>query len=172
MTSIKREYAQRNTNVTTVVPVINTSHTTYYNINIDPRYSSVFTVDLTTITPQSGINVSTPNTSTNTGDAPYLNLSNQYVFYFLLNLDSSMAKNYPGLEFTIFFKNARHITNAGESWISFYSKVFPTTECDIFTSRYMLSSYNTLSVTLRSDGDSFTVVSSGPQAWSYGPYDC
>jgi len=169
MTSIKREFAQRNTNVTTVVPVLNDG---YYYLNIDPRYSSVFTVDLTKITSESGQTVDTPDTSIIAGDAPYIRLTNQYVYYFLLNVDSSIAKNYPGLEFTIFFKNAKYVSHTGDSWISFYSKVFPTNECDVFTSRYMLAYYNTLSLTLRSDGDNFSIVSSGPQAWSFGPYDC
>lgn len=165
MSSTGRSPAQRNTNVTAVVPVRNGSR---YSVSVDPRHCSIFTVDMATLTP-----TSTTNNVTYYPGGPVL--TDQHIFGMQMVIDSTIAKYNPGLEFTLFFTNGKNLTNKDKSWIDFFPP--NSDDTDILSAPYFdgsssnFSNTNTQSVTLKSDGDAFRVTSTGPSAWTLSTYD-
>ena len=173
MSSAGRSPAQRNTNVTAVVPVGNggVNHRgNWYSVSVDPRHCSVFTVDMANLTPQYRnadiINYypgSTPLTGT------------QHLFKIYMVIDPTIAKYNPGLEFTLFFTNAKNLVDNFKSWIDF----FPPSSDDIdilsppvnYGDRSAFAQYNTQCLTFKSDGDAFRLTASGPVAWTFSGYD-
>ena len=91
--------------------------------------------------------------------------NNRKFYYFAFNLDQTIAVKYPGLEFTVFFVNPP-VTNC-------YVGVYPDATTTDYYGPDMLSpgdafnaDFDTVSLTLKSDGTRFRVVSSGPVTWS------
>ena len=143
MSSSRPSYAQPKNNITTVIPVPMENNPPRYDITIDPRFCNVFNVDLAGLTSASGY----------------------YVFY--ITSAQAFAQRYPGLEFTVMF--TRHPSDNNRVTVYFMDGMadiitpvdFPQGSVDII-----------FSLTLRSNGTRFTVVSSGPTSWAYpGPDD-
>jgi len=95
--------------------------------------------------------------------------NNRKFYYFAFNLDQTIAVKYPGLEFTVYFINPPD----NRCYVGVYPDATPTS----FHGPDMLSPGNAfdagfdVSITLKSDGTRFRVVSSSPVSWS-GYYDC
>lgn len=192
MSSTQRAYAQRNNNVTTLVPVPNgyaaaalppigpDTPVALYSLNIPsvPYVGGIYIVNLSGNDSNgdpldaSGVfvsandicaniitfNINTPNITPN---APSIN-----------------PASYPGAEFTIFFKNFPPsifegpiplftigiVANASASGFEgpptpyIYSPPIP----------FLLTEDLTQSITMKSDGTTFSVVSSGPAGWIGG----
>jgi hypothetical protein len=165
MSSTGRSPAQRNTNVTALVPVRNGSR---YYVSVDPRHCSIFTVDMATLTP-----------SSTSGQVQYYpggsELTNQHIFDIQMVIDSTIAKYNPGLEFTLFFTNGKNMSNKEKCWIDFFPP--NSDDTDILSAPYYDGSAsnflntNTQSVTLKSDGDAFRMTSTGPSAWTLSSFD-
>jgi hypothetical protein len=150
MTSVLRTYSRRNNNTTTVIP------DNSGRIVLDPRYTGIFHLDMSTAT---GITGETVNYTDNAGQG--ITATNQTVYHFYVFVDRKTAIYYPGLEFKLFFNNITHDEN---SWISLDN-------CGILSPPRALFNYDNLSITATSDGNEFTVTATGPQAWSYGPFN-
>ena len=162
MSSVLAQYAQRPPRDTTVVPVVPKSDG---ELLIDPRHSSLFTVDLSggTLSPSSNETIDLPNANHHT-TGTNMPATGQRVYYVYITTDPTIAVAYPGLEYTVYFTLPIWTQNRAVS-------VFYDTESDdIFSPVDGFWSYKNQSITLKSDGKTFSVVSSGPQAWSYGPY--
>ena len=141
MSSARSSYAQPKNNITTVIPVPVVNNPSYYDLTIDPRFCNVFNVDLAGLTP----------------------VNDYYVFF--ITSAQAFAQRYPGLEFTVMF--TRHPSDTNRVTVYFMDGMrdiitpvgFPQYDVDTI-----------FSLTLRSNGTSFTVVSSGPTSWVYpGP---
>ncbi len=149
MSSTQRAFAQRNSNVQTLVPTgTNTSGTDFIDININPLYTNVFNVDVRNVTPW----------ARGAGDNVQL---------FDIIYDETIAALYPGLEFTVFFDSFK------SSGIPVSTTVAIRTpdQRDPMESHYPFSAVTgslvqVLSVTLKSNGRVFNVVSGGPSYWS------
>ena len=162
MSSVLAQYAQRPPRDTTVVPVVPTGDG---ELLIDPRHSSLFTVDLSTLSPDTNNTIQVPDvnhhvTGTN------MPAASQSVYYVYITTDPAVAVAYPGLEYTVYFSLPTWTTN---TVVSVY---YDNDSCDILSPLDGFDNYKKQSMTLKSDGKTFSVVSSGPQAWSYGRYDC
>jgi len=170
MSSGQRQPSQRpNNTVTAVIPGpkgtwYGQGGDYYQELNIDPRYSSVFTVDMSNLTASIG-----PDISYNGGV-----FTNPKIFYFTLVTDPKIAKNYPGLEFTINFVNCKaavsnsNPANPAKVCIDFYTD---KNNGDILSTPEAMQYFNSLNVTLKSNGEAFVVTGSGPVAWSLVAYD-
>jgi hypothetical protein len=143
MSSVQRKIAQRDNNVQLLVPVgTNTSNTDFIDIQVNPLYNKVITVDVRNVT-------------------PYNNLQLFQIVY-----DDKIATNYPGLEFTVFFDSYR-------SSLLDNTKVAVKTidQQDPMESNYPFSAAQesvkqVQSVTLKSNGRVFSIISGGPSYWS------
>ena len=149
MTSVLRTYSRRNNNTTTVIP------DTSGRIVLDPRYTGIFHLDMSTATGTTG---ETVNYTDNVGQG--ITATNQTVYHFYLFVDRKTAIYYPGLEFKLFFNNITHDENA---WICLDN-------CGLLSPPRALFHYDSLSITATSDGNEFSISATGPQAWSYGPF--
>ena len=150
MTSVLRTYSRRNNNTTTVIP------DNSGRIVLDPRYTGIFHLDMSTATPTAG---ETVNYVDNAGNA--ITATDQNVYHFYLFVNRNTAIYYPGLEFKLFFTNIIHDQNA---WICLDN-------CGILTPPLALYNCDALSIPATSGGIEFTVTATGPQAWSYGPFN-
>ena len=150
MTSVLRTYTRRNNNTTTVIPDDSGK------IVLDPRYTGIFHLDMSTATASTGETVVYVDNAGNP-----ITATDQNVYHFYLFVDRKTAIYYPGLEFKLFFTNITHDENA---WICLDN-------CGILSPPRALYNYDTLSITATSDGNEFTVTATGPQAWSYGPFN-
>ena len=148
MTSVQRTFAQRTTAVQELAPYgTNTTSTTFIDLVIDPVNTTVFNVDVRNVTPW------------NRGSDDNLQLFN--IVY-----DQTIAAKYPGLEFTLFFDSYKGTLPTG-------TKVSIKTpdQQDAIESHYPFSVVSgsivqVLSVTLKSNGRVFNVVSGGPSYWT------
>ena len=131
---------------------------------IDPTLSNTFTVNLDGLTPKY-----TNQTIDNRVDVEgriqaYLG----DLYYFAININQELAVQNPGLEFTVFFNNP--------PTSSCYVGVYPDTSSNSSEGADLLSPGNALAyfpyvtITLKSDGSRFRVVSTSPGFWS-GAYD-
>lgn len=164
MSSVLAQYAQRPARDTTVIPVVPSGDG---ELLIDPRHSSLFTVDLSggTLSPDSTSSINLPhaNRSVEGDDMP---ADNQRVYSVYITTDPTIAVAYPGLEYTVYFSLPVWTNNRV---VSVY---YDSESCDILSPVDGFNNYKKQSITLKSDGKTFSVVSSGPQAWSYGAYAC
>jgi len=148
MSSTQRIIAQRNNNVQIVVPTgTNTSITDFIDINVNPLYTNVFNVDVRNVTPY------------NRGAGDNIQLFN--IVY-----DETIAAHYPGLEFTVFFDNYK-----ASLPVSTTVGIKTPDQLNAIESHYPFSVVSgalvqVLSVTLKSNGRVFNVVSGGPSYWS------
>ena len=144
MSSTQTRYAQRDNNVQTLAPVgTNTSLTDFIDIVINPLYNKVINVDVRNVT-------------------PYNRGANDYIQLFNIVYDEKLASYYPGLECTVFFDSF------GSSLpISTTVAIKTVDQKDPIESKYPFSSVSSslvqvLSVTLKSNGRVFNVISGGP----------
>jgi len=170
--SVARSFAQRNTNEINVIPVYQESGEWdgYDALTIDPRYASVFNVDLSGFQYVSGWDVN--------DRVDVYGRVNSYlsppIAYSYLNIDSGIATAYPGLQFTINFNYSEGINYS--AYVSLYVNADPLGphdgdgEADILSPGETFNNFNTASVTIRSNGTRWVVVSSGPVSWS-GDWD-
>jgi len=163
--SISRAFAQRNTNVTTLVPVYDAQQ--FGVLTIDPRSCSMFNIDLSNAT---FLENRTVKYATN---EEFVETTTANVYYFYIDAYDSnawreLAMAYPGLEFTLNF-NVDWTVDQTNYFISLY---YDDTSCNILSPYKALNHYKHVSVTMKSNGDRFTVTGSGPQAWSHGSYEC
>jgi len=164
--SISRAFAQRNTNVTNIIP----DYTDGFSgiLRIDPRNCSVFNIDLSNA---QFLESQTVNYATN---IEFVQITNAKVYYFHIdayatNAWRELAMAYPGLEFTLNFTVDWELDNFNNSFISLY---YDDVSCDILSPYSALYNYKHNSVTMKSNGDRFTVTGSGPQAWAIGAFAC
>ena len=162
MSSVLSQYAQRPARDTTVVPVVPSNSG---ELVIDPRHSSLFTVDLSTLEPDTNEEIPLPNNN-HYVDGNDMPAANQSIYHVYITTDSAVAVAYPGLEYTVFFTLPNWTNN---TVVSVY---YDNESCDILSPVDGFYNYKKQSITLKSDGKTFSVVSSGPQAWSYGAYAC
>jgi len=163
MTSVVRSFAQRDTNVISVTPVLKTSGNWngYNALTIDPRYASVFNVDL------SGVTTDTVTISNRVDVQGQLGTyTSKPIVYTYLDIDPKLASVYPGLEFTVNFNWSN-----GVDFFTYISLYPNNDDCDVLSPGATFNNFYTASVTLRSNGKRFGVVASGPVTWS-GSYDC
>ena len=156
--SVKREFAQRAMTKVEEVKVVNDGGT--LNLNLDPTYCNMFNVNLDGLESYNE-NIVRPYDYGDSSGVPHA--INTDVYYFKLNVDNTLAAVYPGLEFTIFFTTP----NFFNATISLY---YDNDSSDILSPVNALNYYRDISVTLKSNGKRFSVISSGPRAWAYGPY--
>ena len=170
MSSTQRAYAQRNNNVTTLIPVFNSSGS--YSLNLPSYYvGGIYIVDLSgndssgnvidgseTISPDAITGSSFPQTA------------NIVTFY--INTPVIPPSSYPGAEFTIFFKNypaniqpifgeGPPLFTIGITSQPFFPPYILSPPLPVlFTNDFFQS------ITLKSQGvNDFSVVSSGPAGW-------
>ena len=164
MSSVSRSFAQRNTNEINVIPVYQESGewNGYDALTIDPRYASVFNVDL------SGFQYVSGDVNDRLDVYGKVNsYTSSPIAYSYLNIDSGIAAAYPGLQFTINFNYSEGVDYS--SYVSLY--VNPNKdEADILSPGETFNNFYTASVTIRSNGTRWGVVSSGPVTWS-GDWD-
>ena len=164
--SVQRSFAQRNNNVVNLVPEMATSGYWYetYLLNIDPRNGSVFNVDLIPLTL-----TRTNLTVTNQVDVEgYLNSTSIDGIEFAIIVDPTIAKTYPGLEFTVNFINTDYNLEDNNTFVSVCPDATLTGEGDeyyIHSPLYGFDWSTTQSLTFKSNGSKFTVISSGPTSW-------
>jgi hypothetical protein len=178
--SVQRGFAQRKNNVVDLVPVYNDNSlwNSTYLLNIDPRNCSQFNVDLT------GLQTETSNQGSLHGAHDDNNAllerlsvhgiistpSGIPLIFFAIIVDPSFAALYPGLEFTVNFIR-------GDQDNDICVDVFPNAALDsesttdnytdsVMTPLRGFAENNVQSLTLRSNGKQFVVVSSGPVSWS------
>ena len=165
--SVQRSFAQRNNNVVDLVPVKATSGywNGHYLLNIDPRNCSTFNVDLTVLDI-----TNTDNSFINQVDVEgYLtNVTNADGIDFAIIVDPTIATSYPDLEFTVNFVNTNYNLDSN----TFVSVCADATLIDDGNEKYMRSPLRgfdwstTQSLTFKSNGTKFTVISSGPTSWN------
>lgn len=165
MSSAYRGFAQRNNNVTQIVPeltstldtIVDISNCSIYTLNIpNVQYvGGIYYVDL------SGVDLSGNLLNL---DGEILGSTPINIVSFYLNIPVS-ASAYPGLEFTIFFKNIPfdRLTHEPLLTISIVSPFFPIPY--IYSPPFPQLAGVSPSITVKSDGTEFNVASSGPAGW-------
>ena len=194
MSSVQRKYFNRNNNLTQIVPTyldtitydvsgagggFDMSGVYLYTLNINNVQNSGgnYFVDLSGVDMSgnlmnaSGLYSATPNLTPPLGGT---NIPSVHMITFLINIPFD-ASYVPGLEFTLFFKNipSEYMYINPLFSIGLLNANFP-----IAPIPYMLSPpipaliteydfWNSMSqsVTFKSDGNNFSVVSSGPAGW-------
>ena len=163
--SVQRSFAQRNNNVVNLVPERPTSGywDGYYLLNIDPTTCSIFNVDVSQLETDGTYRV-----DPTVDRFGYTNNNiTRHRIYTAIILDPTVASSYPGLEFTVNFVDTSGDNNAS---VSVYPTATLTTDghIDEMISPFdgFLSS-NIQSLTLKSNGTFFAVVSSGVTPWYY-----
>ena len=160
MTSVRREYSQRNSNVIEVLPVLGNVQAynyAYYTLNVNPIHTQTFTVDLLDLEPSRTIAVQDESGNLIGSGA----ITNYFRFY--LEIGTYTATNYPGLEFTVVFKPS--LPNSRIQMVS-----IPISEESYLSPKPSDSgfgSFTSLSITYRSDGTAFKPFSSSP---TFSPY--
>lgn len=136
--SIQRSFAQRNSNILELTPTGDCSGVEYLDLQMDPVNSPTVNVDVRGVNPD----------------------GNTYLFNIVY--DTTLAAKYPGLEFTVFFDSFNSSDANGN-----YVRVTTTDQLNNITSSYGFADKYTqvLSVTLKSNGRIFSVVSAGNGYW-------
>ena len=93
--------------------------------------------------------------------------SNVPVVYFAIIVNPTIATAYPGLEFTVNFLRGNQDSDTcvdvfPDATLTDYYKV------DLLSPQGGFSTFNIQSLTMKSDGERFNVISSGPVMWSAG----
>lgn len=173
--SVQRRFAQRNNNITTLVPVRYSENLSFQNISNAAIYilnisnlentGGIYNVDLSSVD-------SSGNAIDYNGSFTTLNPSEASIpiICFVLNIDTNPAI-YPGLQFTLSFKNILNNSPGPFPTIGILSASSLQEETIPFP--YIVSPpFPTLAgvnispnITLKSDGDNFDVVASGPAGW-------
>ena len=162
--SIQRSFAERKNNVVNVVPELPTSGywDGTYLLKIDPTSCSTFNVDISQLETDGTYTMDPTISLVGRTDA---NRSVPQIFSAII-LDPTIASKYPGLEFTVNFVD----TNDNDASI----RVYPTATLDddgyigeMISPFYGFNKSNIQSLTLKSNGTFFAVVSSGVTPWYY-----
>lgn len=177
MTSVQRTFMQRNNNISQIIPTFvdilpnidSSGSTALYNLNINNLQfkNGIYYVDMSDVDSSGNLlNVDgvfyplVPEGNT---------LTPINIITFALNFQVS-ASNYPGLEITIFFKNIPidRLTNAPFLTIGINSIIDNQIPIPYIVSPpfpNLVGPGISPSITLKSDGTNFNVVSSGPAGW-------
>ena len=178
MSSVSRGFAQRNTNITKLVPQFSgilpqtdISGAAVYTLNIPNVQSTngIFYVDM------SGVDISGSLLNYDGEFRPFGPDSDSFpyisIITFVLNI-AAVPSVYPGLEFTIFFKNLplNRLSELGgipllTIGLGDYSTFAPIPYIVSPPVPSALGPNISPSITLKSDGTYFSVVSSGPAGW-------
>lgn len=174
--SVQRYFAQRNTNITQIVPE---------RISAPPSPQSITNSALYKLSIRNAqfvggsyyVDLSDVDTSGNAIDfdgqfRPIQDPSGSYFYVTCFTIDvDTPASVYPGLEFTIYFKNLPGVGTGRLDTIGIVSQ-FALDNNSLFP--YIMSApfppfvggnSGTPSITLKSDGYNFNVVASGPAGW-------
>jgi len=137
--SIQRSFAQRNSNILELTPTGDCSGGEYLDLQMDPVHSPTVNVDVRGVTPD----------------------GSNYLFNIVY--DTTLAAKYPGLEFTVFFDSF----NSSDADGNFVRVTTPDQLNEITSSYHFASDKYTqvLSVTLKSNGRIFNIVSAGNAYW-------
>jgi hypothetical protein len=169
--SVQRAYAQRNNNITPIVPIysgilpteLDLSGSAVYTLSI-PKIQyvgGIYTVDL------GGVDAS-GNLLNFDG---IIEASGNSITNINFILDSSSAQYYPGLEFTIFFRNFQAAIDrfAGPPLltIGLISDIVGAPPVPYIFSPPLppLFTNGSVNLTFKSDGERFSVTSGGPAGW-------
>lgn len=138
MSSVQRSTAQRNNNVQLLTPTGNCAGTTFIDINVNPLNTPTINVDVRNVTAASN-----------------------YQYYNIV-YDQTLAPKYPGLEFTVFFDSYNSATMN-----SVKVAIKTPDQNDPIESYYPFAANNVqvLSITLKSNGRIFNVISGGVSHW-------
>jgi hypothetical protein len=175
--SIQRTFAQHNNNKTSLLPVRYSENLTFGNI----ENAAIYTINISKAEYVGGIytvDFSQPDSSGNV-----LDLSGTFTSFtdisgfippisivcFVLNIDT-VASAYPGKEITIFFKNIEFLF---ENFLTIGILSSSSLNEETIPLPYIVSppfppiagTKINPSLTLKSDGENFNVVSSGPAGW-------
>ena len=179
--SIQRAYAQRNVNLTQIIPefVDILANIGGEGAPLDISGSSIYSLTLPKIQSTGGVfyvDLSGNDASGNVLDfsgTVTVNTTTAYIINFIVNVPFP-ASYAPGLEFTIFFKNIPYSTIPSEGpplvTIGILSAESISLEAPpipyIFSPPIpSLIANVSNSVTFKSDGTQYTIVSSGPAGW-------
>jgi hypothetical protein len=179
--SVQRYFAQRNTNVTQIVPEKYPDTLSFFNIN----NASIYTLNITNAQYVGGIyyvDLSAPDSSGNTLDVSgtFASLSdpsgNIPIILFAINVETP-ASAYPGLELTVSFKNIPYDLLPGIPLLTIGLISASSLAGDTIPLPYIVSppfppiAGQSISpnITLKSDGDNFDVAASGPAGWFGAP---
>jgi hypothetical protein len=164
MSSVVRSFTQRKTNVETVIPVYQTTGTwnAHNKLTVDPRYASVFNVDL------SGVRARTATISNRVDvQGNFGTYTSVPIVYTYLDINPHIVTSYPGLEFTVNFNWSKGVNYY--TYVDVY--VNPNKEeADVLSPGAAFNLFYTVSITVRSNGKRWVVIGSGPTSWS-GGYD-
>jgi hypothetical protein len=146
-----------------LVPTLGTSGflNDKYLLNIDPRYGSVFNVDL------GGLSTNNRDIGTCLNAFGQITTSNNVpVVSFAIIVNPIIASSYPGMEFTVNFQWSEgvNIRTCVRVWPN--PTVTEEYDGDLVSPQYSYYAFYNTTLTLRSNGSHFTVVSSGPVSWS------
>jgi hypothetical protein len=147
MSSAQRTIAQRNSNVQLLTPSgTNTSTSNFIDITVNPVHTTVFNVDVRNVT-------------------PYARSVSDHLLLFNIVYDGTIAAKYPGLEFTVFFDSYQATLPTGTN-----VSIKTPDQHDPIESHYPFNATDgglvqVLSVTLKSNGRVFNVISGGPGYW-------
>jgi hypothetical protein len=175
--SIQRHYAQRNTNVTQLVPERYSESLSFFNIS----NAAIYTINITKAQLVGGIyyiDLSQPDTSGNALDfsGTFASLSDAsgtiFTVIFAVNIDTTPSA-YPGLEFTLSFKNVPFESLPGIPFLTIGIISASSLAEDTIPLPYIVSppfppiagQDISPNITFKSDGDNFDVVASGPAGW-------
>ena len=174
MSSVRTQYAQRNTNLTRIVPryLTTISETTPF---ADLTDIALYSLDIPNVANRGGayfVDLSEDDTAEHSldFDGQFETTGSSHaitrMIAFSLNAEASVGAN-PGLDFTIFFKN-QPLNLSGDPLVSIgliardgtpipyiVSPVLPT----------LLAPRVSQSLTFKSDGNKYNVISSGPAGW-------
>ena len=159
--SVQRSFAQRKNNVVNLVPEMATSGywDGSYLLKVDPTNCSVFNVDL------SGLDATPYDINSIDSYGRIRNTNGVDVIWFAVIVDPTIAALYPGLEYTVNFLrgsansdiciNVHPIATLNDSAAS-----------DMLSPQRVFRSNHIQSLTMKSNGTTFAVISSGPSLWS------
>jgi hypothetical protein len=180
--SVQRTFAQHNNNKTSLLPVRYSENLDLSGIIVNISNAAIYTINISKAEYVGGIHIvdlSQPDSSGNVIDVSgtfttFTDLSGVIpsipIVCFVLNIDT-VASAYPGKEITIFFKNILSLEIPFVTIGILANTLF--TEEETIPFPYIVSPpFPPLvgpgissSITLKSDGDKFNVVSSGPAGW-------
>ena len=175
--SVQRYFAQRNNNVTQIVPEKYSDSLSFFNIT----NAAIYTLNITNAQFVGGIyyvDLSAPDSSGNTLDfnGTFASLAdpsgNIPTIIFAVNIETP-ASAYPGLELTLSFKNIPFNSLPGIPLLTIGIISASSLAGDTIPLPYIVSppfppiAGQSISpnITLKSDGDNFDVAASGPAGW-------
>ena len=178
MTSVLRTIAQRNTNSSQIIPVFNGTITDSFGPLGDLSGAAYYTLNLPTVQYTGGsfyVDVSGVDLSGNLIDVSgQFRSGGNYIANTNFIINVPIAASYvPNMEFTIFFKNIpfnRLGSPAFTIGIISEPNAGPVLPYTYSPPAPLIVAENIYpSVTFKSDGTKYTIVSSGPAGW-LGPY--